>query len=85
MIEKDFVTEGLRRTKIDEYSEKGAIEMDQETRAKLYEEAMEILVEESPFVPLYVKENITAVRNFEEFKLHPINGSIEWESVKVKK
>lgn len=64
--------------------EEAAIEMDQDARLKLYENAMEILVEESPFVPLYVKENITAVRNFEEFKLHPIEGSIEWESVKVK-
>jgi len=64
--------------------DKAAIEMDQDARLKLYEDAMEILVEESPFVPLYVKENITAVRNFEEFKLHPIDGSIEWESVKVK-
>ncbi|ALC86476.1 hypothetical protein AM499_12045 [Bacillus sp. FJAT-22090] len=64
--------------------EKGAIEMDQEARLKLYEEAQEMLVEESPFVPLYVKENITAIRNFESFEIHPIDGSIEWTSVKVK-
>jgi len=64
--------------------EKGAIEMDQEARLKLYEKAQEMLVEESPFVPLYVKENITAIRNFESFEIHPIEGSIEWTSVKVK-
>lgn len=64
--------------------EKGAIEMDQEARLKLYETAQEMLVEESPFVPLYVKENITAIRNFESFEIHPITGSIEWPSVKVK-
>lgn len=64
--------------------ENAAIEMDQDARLKLYENAMGILVEESPFVPLYVKETITAVRNFEEFKLHPIEGSIEWEYLKVK-
>lgn len=64
--------------------ENAAIEMNQEARLKLYEDAMEILVEESPFVPLYVKESITAVRNFEEFKVHPIDGSIEWEYLKVK-
>lgn len=64
--------------------DKAAIEMDQGARLTLYEEAMEILVEEAPFVPLYVKENITAVRNFESFVMHPINGSIEWQDVKVK-
>ncbi len=64
--------------------ENAALEMDQDARLKLYENAMGILVEESPFVPLYVKETITAVRNFEEFKLHPIEGSIEWEYLKVK-
>ncbi|QEY20723.1 ABC transporter substrate-binding protein [Psychrobacillus sp. AK 1817] len=64
--------------------DKAAIEMDQDARLKLYEEAMEMLVEESPFVPLYVKENITAVRNFESFKIHPIEGTIQWQDVKVK-
>lgn len=61
-----------------------AIEMDQDARLKLYKEAMEMLVEETPFVPLYVKENITAVRNFESFVVHPIEGTIQWQDVKVK-
>ncbi|GGA20880.1 ABC transporter substrate-binding protein [Psychrobacillus lasiicapitis] len=64
--------------------DKAAIEMDQEDRSKLYEEAQEMLVEESPFIPLYVKENVTAIRNFESFDVHPINNTIEWTSVKVK-
>ncbi|MFJ5768830.1 ABC transporter substrate-binding protein [Psychrobacillus sp. NPDC093180] len=64
--------------------DKAAIEMDQEARSKLYEEAQEMLVEESPFIPLYVKENVTAIRNFESFEIHPINNTIEWNSVKVK-
>lgn len=63
--------------------DKGAIEMDQESRLKLYKEAQEILVEEAPWVPLFVKENITATRNFEELEIHPINNTIIWESIEV--
>ncbi|MFC5604716.1 ABC transporter substrate-binding protein [Sporosarcina koreensis] len=65
--------------------EKGAVEMDQEKRLKLYEDAQKLLVEQSPWVPLYVKENITAIRNFEEFEIHPKRNLIMWENVKVKK
>lgn len=59
--------------------------MDIEKRLKLYEEAQELLVEQSPWVPLYVKENITAIRNFDEFVIHPKRNLIMWEDVKVAK
>ena len=65
--------------------DKGAIEMDQDARMKLYEDAQEMLVEESPWVPLYVKENITAIRNFEKFEIHPIRNAIVWPGVEVSK
>lgn len=65
--------------------EKGAVEMDQEKRLKIYEDAQELLVEQSPWVPLYVKENITAIRNFDRFVIHPKRNLIMWEDVKVAK
>ncbi len=63
--------------------DKGAIEMDQEARLKLYREAQEMLVEEAPWVPLFVKENITAIRNFDKFEIHPIRNTIVWQGVEV--
>lgn len=63
--------------------DKAAIEMDQATRLQIYEQAQEILVEESPWVPLYVKENITAIRNLDEFEIHPIKNLIMWPNVEM--
>lgn len=66
-----------------ELLDKGAIEMDQDARMKIYEEAQEMLVEESPWVPLYVKENITAVRGLDSFEIHPIRNAIVWPNLKI--
>lgn len=65
--------------------DEAAIEMDTEKRLKIYEEAQELLIEKSPWVPLYVKDNITAVRGFDNFEIHPIGNDILWPSVEVSK
>lgn len=63
--------------------EKAAVEMDTEKRLALYEEAQELLLEESPWVPLYVKNSINAVRGFDSFEMHPIRNNIVWPTVKI--
>lgn len=57
------------------------VEMDPEKRLKVYEEAQTILVEESPWVPLFVREGVTAHRGLENFKKHPIRDIIMWQGV----
>ncbi len=68
-----------------EILEEARITMDHEERMKMYEEAQMILVEEAPWVPLFVRENVTAYRDLEGFKIHPITGTIIWSDVKLKK
>ena len=58
-------------------------ETDVYKRLKLYEEAQEFVMEESPFVPLYVRETIHATRGLDSFKVHPKRNYIEWENVKM--
>ncbi|WP_152966762.1 ABC transporter substrate-binding protein [Sporosarcina globispora] len=65
--------------------EKARITMNQDERMELYKQAQMILVEESPWVPLFVRENVTAYRDLEGFKIHPITGTIIWSDVKLKK
>lgn len=65
--------------------EKARITMNQEERMKMYEDAQRILVEEAPWVPLFVRQNVVAYRDLEGFKLHPITGQIIWSDVKLKK
>ncbi|WP_456277544.1 ABC transporter substrate-binding protein [Bacillus sp. AK128] len=65
--------------------EKARVEMDPDARMKMYEEAQMIIVEQAPWVPLFVRENVTAVRDLEGFKLHPITGTIIWSDVKLEK
>lgn len=63
--------------------DKAAVEMDTDKRQALYDEAQELLIEQSPWVPLYVKDSINAVRGFDKFEIHPIGNSIIWETVKM--
>lgn len=60
------------------------IEMDIDSRLKLYEKAQEFIIEETPFVPLYVKDTIHATKGLETFKVHPIRNYIMWDEVKIK-
>lgn len=63
--------------------DKAAVEMDTEKRLALYEEAQELLLEKSPWVPLYVKDSINAIRGFDSFEIHPIRNNIVWPTVRV--
>ncbi|WP_078379993.1 ABC transporter substrate-binding protein [Sutcliffiella halmapala] len=65
--------------------EKARVTMDHEERMEMYKEAQEILVEEAPWVPLFVRENVTAYRDLEGFKLHPITGNIIWSDISLSK
>ncbi|GIN86142.1 ABC transporter substrate-binding protein [Heyndrickxia sporothermodurans] len=65
--------------------EKARVIVDTDERMKLYEKAQTILVEEAPWVPLFVRENVTAVRDLDGFKVHPMTGEIIWSDVKMKK
>lgn len=65
--------------------EEARVTMDQDARMNMYKEAQMILVEESPWVPLFVRENVTAYRDLEGFKLHPITGNIVWSDIKLAK
>ena len=59
------------------------VEMNTDERLKIYEQAQTILVEESPWVPLFVREGVTAHRDLENFKKHPIRDLIMWPGVKL--
>ncbi|MED4885845.1 ABC transporter substrate-binding protein [Lysinibacillus fusiformis] len=58
--------------------------MDMEERMKIYEEAQQFLVEESPWVPLFVRENVTAYRDINGFKQNPYSQSIIFNDITSK-
>jgi|SRR5690625_1105174 len=58
-------------------------ETDIDKRMALYEEAQEFVMDETPFVPLYVRETIHATRGLDDFKVHPKRNYIQWEHVKL--
>ncbi|WP_400163596.1 ABC transporter substrate-binding protein [Brevibacillus sp. TJ4] len=68
---------------LDEILRKARVEMDPAARQQLYDQAQEYLLEQSPWVPLFVRESITAVRGLENFQKHPISNRIIWDNVKV--
>lgn len=68
---------------LDAMLQKGRIEMDPDARYKIYEEAQDFLVEQSPWVPLFVRESVTATRGLKNFKKHPISNRIIWDDVEV--
>lgn len=65
--------------------EQARIVVDPVERMKMYEDAQRLLVEEAPWVPLFVRKNVVAHRDLEGFKVHPITGQIIWSDVKLKK
>lgn len=71
--------------KVDELLAKGRITLNEDERMKVYEEAMEILVNDPPWVPLYVSETVTATRDIEGYKLNPFTGDILFGDIKLTK
>ncbi|RXI96174.1 ABC transporter substrate-binding protein [Anaerobacillus alkaliphilus] len=67
-----------------EILEKARVEVDPNVRMKMYEDAQMIIVEESPWVPLFVRQNVVAYRDIEGFQVHPITGSIIWSDITKK-
>lgn len=58
-------------------------ETDIDKRMALYESAQEFVMDETPFVPLFVRETIHATRGLDDFKVHPKRNYIQWEHVKL--
>ena len=58
--------------------------MDTDERMKIYEQAQQFLVEESPWVPLFVRENVTAYRDINGFKQNPYSQSIIFNDITSK-
>jgi len=71
--------------KVDELLTKGRTTLNEEERMKVYEEAMELLVKNPPWVPLYVTESVTATRNIEGYKINPFTGDILFGDIKITK
>lgn len=64
--------------------EKARVTVDHDERMNIYEEAQMVIVEESPWVPLFVRQNVVAYRDIEGFNVHPITGSIIWSDVTLR-
>lgn len=64
---------------------KARAEMDIDQRLKEYEKAQEYIVEGSPWVSLFVREGVTAYRDVENFRKHPIQDVIQWPGLKLGK
>jgi peptide/nickel transport system substrate-binding protein len=63
---------------------KGRQTMNPEERMKIYEEAQQFIVEESPWVPLFVRESITAYRDIDGFKQNPYSQYIIFNDITPK-
>ncbi|MDF2684089.1 MAG: peptide transporter substrate-binding protein [Brevibacillus sp.] len=70
--------------KIDELLVKGRQTMNQEERAKIYEEAQGILVNDVPLIPLFSEETILATRDVEGLKINPFSQLIFLQDVNWK-
>ncbi|WP_354197878.1 ABC transporter substrate-binding protein [Bhargavaea ullalensis] len=57
-------------------------EMDMDQRLKDYEEIGDYLVENSPWIPLFVREKVTAFRGVEGLHKHPISDMLIWDGAK---
>lgn len=68
-----------------EILEAARVEVDPDVRMQMYYDAQMIIVDESPWVPLFVRQNVVAYRDIEGFQVHPITGSIIWSDVRLKK
>lgn len=66
---------------LDVMLKKARSEMDIDQRLKDYEDVQEYLVEHSPWVPLFVRENTTASRGVVNMKKHPIQNVFIWDGM----
>lgn len=57
-------------------------EMDMDQRQKDYDEISNYLVDNSPWIPLFVREKVTAFRGVEELHKHPISDILVWDGAK---
>lgn len=64
------------RPELDDLLNKGRAAMKEEERLKIYEEAQEILLNETPWVPLWVNESVTAIQGVKGFTINPYTQNI---------
>lgn len=81
---KDIPTRLFSTPELEELLIKGRQTMDEKARMAVYEKVQELLVTESPWVPLFARERITAYRDIEGFKVNPYK-KIVIQDIKLKK
>ncbi|QDS33116.1 ABC transporter substrate-binding protein [Brevibacillus brevis] len=64
---------------------KGRLEMNEQARLKIYEDAQEILVNDMPWVPLWVSETVIATRGVKGFTVNPYTQGITLHDVTLEK
>lgn len=70
---------------LDALLKKGRLEMNEQERLKVYEQAQEILVNDLPWVPLWVTETVIATRGVKGFTVNPYTQSISWNDITLEK
>lgn len=85
-----FGTKGTNRMHIDnpeleKLLLKGSVVTNVEERMKVYEQAQEILVKETPWIPLFTPETLTATQGIEGFKLNPYTGMMSLNDIRLTK
>lgn len=85
-----FGTKGTNRMHIDnpeleKLLLKGSVVTNVEERMKVYEQAQEILVKETPWIPLFTPETLTATQGIEGFKLNPYTGIMSLNDIRLTK
>lgn len=70
---------------MDELLNKGRTEMNDEKRLKIYEEAQEILLNETPWVPLWVNETVTATRGIKGMVINPYTQGMILSDITIDK
>ncbi|MGG1663425.1 ABC transporter substrate-binding protein [Brevibacillus sp. NRS-1366] len=73
------------RPDLDDLLNKGRAEMNDEERIKIYEEAQEIMLNESPWVPLWANETVTAIQGVKGFVINPYTQNMVLNDVKLDK
>ncbi|WP_289141881.1 ABC transporter substrate-binding protein [uncultured Brevibacillus sp.] len=73
------------RPEMDELLNKGRTEMNDEKRFKIYEEAQEILLNETPWVPLWVNETVTATRGIKGMVINPYTQGMVLSDITIDK
>ncbi|NOU89370.1 ABC transporter substrate-binding protein [Paenibacillus sp. LMG 31460] len=85
-----FGTKGINRMHIDnpeleKLLLKGSVETNVDERMKVYEQAQEILVKETPWIPLFTPQTVTATQGIEGFKLNPYTGIMSLNDIRLTK